>query len=967
VIDAFVQALCADDLAAFEPIADAPISGNGWRAIRDLTETSHSIQVHSFQWTIENRDDHGATVHLDLDATRLTRGAVQERIAVPSPWILEIVCDSNTCRVHSVVTREHALARAIIAAPPDQRKALIQTSDADMRELVLELAGEAIFANAPTETNVAFVRELAARNGDLAGESNFLRGLSMYLRTHAQDALPAATEALALAQRSGDPDAIAGAMHALGTARAARGDVLGGLEDLRVASSMIDRIRDPRIALKALAMQSFISFNDGALRDTLQYAQQLAEESARYGWTEGESSAAIYLGNLHSVLGAPEIARGYHESSYQKAIAARDGRNELFAQVNIAGCDDLMEDYEASIDGYRRVIASTSPEMMGSVEVVVRGALAMAYIRTGRLADAEDAIRTATECAHNLGPVNLSLALTILAELRLAQGRPQEALDAANEAMTLASDPENGSWEVEAIAGRALQRLGRSREAEDAFRRSIARIETARSQLAVREDAAMRYFRDKIDPYAALAELLVARGRAAEALEISERMRARALAAVLEQGKIDVTATMEPVEKERERELNARLAELNRVLLENPKNEEAHKTRDAARLDLDRFRDELSVSRPAVRLRRALSGAPVAIPAELADTVVIEYVVRDEGVLAISARRSRDGRMLTTSRFIRVSSRRLATLTNSFLQALERRDAGYRERARALYDLLLGPMEAQLHARKRVCVIPDGVLWKLPFHALVDRGGRHVIERMPLFYAASVRTLALAAAHTPRKDLRPLLALGDPRLSKKAAANAVAFQRDAETGPLPDAQKEVEAIRALYPPEAARVLVGAEATEDTFKREAAHYQVLHLAAHALFDERAPMYSALLLSSTDNGREDGFLEAREIADLTLNSDVAILSACDTARGRYGAGEGLIGMSWALQVAGCPTAIVSQWKVASAPTAQLMIAFHRNLIAGTSKAESLRRASLELMRTRAYAHPYYWSPFVLVGSP
>jgi CHAT domain-containing protein len=242
-----------------------------------------------------------------------------------------------------------------------------------------------------------------------------------------------------------------------------------------------------------------------------------------------------------------------------------------------------------------------------------------------------------------------------------------------------------------------------------------------------------------------------------------------------------------------------------------------------------------------------------------------------------------------------------------------------------------------------------------------------VIERKTLFYAASLRTLALAAAQPRENGLGELLAFGDPKLSSKAAADAVAFQRDAKVGPLPDAVREVEAIRKLYPAAAAKVLVGAAATEETFKKEAAHYRVLHVAAHGLFDERAPMYSALLLSTSANGSEDGFLEAREIADLSLHSDVAVLSACDTARGRSGAGEGLIGMSWALQAAGCPTAIVSQWKVASAATAQLMIAFHRNLLAGRSKSESLRRAALDLMHTRAYAHPFYWSPFVLVGAP
>ncbi len=77
-------------------------------------------------------------------------------------------------------------------------------------------------------------------------------------------------------------------------------------------------------------------------------------------------------------------------------------------------------------------------------------------------------------------------------------------------------------------------------------------------------------------------------------------------------------------------------------------------------------------------------------------------------------------------------------------------------------------------------------------------------------------------------------------------------------------------------------------------------------------------------------EDGLLEAWEIMKLDLNAALTILSACETARGRVAAGEGMIGISWALFVAGSPAAVVSQWKVDSARTSELMIEFHHNLL-------------------------------------
>jgi CHAT domain-containing protein len=148
--------------------------------------------------------------------------------------------------------------------------------------------------------------------------------------------------------------------------------------------------------------------------------------------------------------------------------------------------------------------------------------------------------------------------------------------------------------------------------------------------------------------------------------------------------------------------------------------------------------------------------------------------------------------------------------------------------------------------------------------------------------------------------------------------------------------------------------------------------MLHFATHAILDDRNPMYSRIMFAQAGrSAAEDGMLEAWEIMRLDLRASIAVLSACQTARGRVGAGEGIIGFSWALFVAGCPTVVVSQWKVDSARTADLMIAFHRHLAAGPAasgpamtKAEALRKAALRLLHG-PYNHPAYWAGFVLVG--
>ena len=174
----------------------------------------------------------------------------------------------------------------------------------------------------------------------------------------------------------------------------------------------------------------------------------------------------------------------------------------------------------------------------------------------------------------------------------------------------------------------------------------------------------------------------------------------------------------------------------------------------------------------------------------------------------------------------------------------------------------------------------------------------------------------------------------------------------------------MQTLARLYGPSQSEVFIGPEAREDRAKSEAGKFRVLHFATHGVVNNASPMYSYLVLSQGD-GKEDGMLEAWELLNLDLKADLVVLSACETARGRVGAGEGMIGLSWALFVASTPTAVVSQWKVDSASTTELMLEFHRNLLTPNSKAQSLRKAMLKMLASNEYKHPFYWAPFVVIG--
>ena len=151
-----------------------------------------------------------------------------------------------------------------------------------------------------------------------------------------------------------------------------------------------------------------------------------------------------------------------------------------------------------------------------------------------------------------------------------------------------------------------------------------------------------------------------------------------------------------------------------------------------------------------------------------------------------------------------------------------------------------------------------------------------------------------------------LLALGNPVLGTETLKRAALTLRDGKLDPLPEAEQEVKALGRLYGVARSKVYVGAEAREDRVKSEASSAKILHFATHGMLNNASPMYSHLALAE-GTATEDGLLEAWELMQLNLHADLAVLSACETARGRIGAGEGMVGFSWAMFIAGVPSIV------------------------------------------------------------
>lgn len=189
--------------------------------------------------------------------------------------------------------------------------------------------------------------------------------------------------------------------------------------------------------------------------------------------------------------------------------------------------------------------------------------------------------------------------------------------------------------------------------------------------------------------------------------------------------------------------------------------------------------------------------------------------------------------------------------------------------------------------------------------------------------------------------------------------------RTRELHPLAFVNDEVGDARRLAAAGPDSVRIGSAASEGVLKGpDAGRYRILHLAAHAIADEIVPRRSAILLSPTE--QDDGLLQVSEIANLSLNADLVVLSACRSHVGRLVRGEGLLSLSRAFMHAGASAVVATSWAVADRETAWLMRRFYSALRRGAAPDEALRDAQLAALRSAgARAAPATWAAFVVFG--
>jgi CHAT domain-containing protein len=904
---------------------------------------------------------------------------------------------AGTWKILREVSATDELAVSLIAATTEAEQAALI---ADNRELL----------------SPELVRALVAQGTRLRIQGKFPEALRIYQL------------ALAQAERTGDTPGSAMVFRAIGSVKRMQGDYDPALEYYRKSLGISEAAGDKSATATALNSMAGVEYIRGEYARALNLYEQSLKVNEELKSNEGSSSVLNNMGLVY-------LDQGNYLKSldcFQKSLALTDPSDNLGIVSTLLNIGDLysaLGNYPLALDHFQKTLFRA--EQLGAKPVIWKALQSIGIVQRnqGNYAESLVYLQRALAVLNSIGSKDriagvvseigavyeaqrdypraleffqqsLDMArivgikapgtLNHLARVLDAQGNHQKALESAEEAAATAREINQNEvlWQSRTTAGQAYLGLQKPEQAREAFAEAIRIIESLREEVPGAETQREEFFENKLTPYTAIIGLLLGQNRAAEALSYAERAKARVLLDVLRSGRMNVNKSMTASERQREQELTAQLIALNTQIAREQGRDKPDPARlggltvqlDKARLEREDFQTSLYAAHPGLKTQRGeaevlqLNQAGELLPDD--KSALLEYVVAgDQIYLFVLTKRSQVTMPDLHAYQVPCPREALVASVEKFRQRLANRDLDYSDSATELYNLLIKPAQASLHGKSMLVIVPDDVLWDLPFQALQPAAGHYLVEDYAVSYAPSLTVLRAMIMRQHRQmdaAMPTLLAVGNPSLGNRTRERA-RIVSNAAFPPLPEAERQVKVLGQLYGPQRSRIYVGAEAREDRLKAEAQNYRILHLATHGVLNNANPMYSNIVLAqSAEDSKEDGLLEGWEIMDLDLKADLVVLSACDTARGRIGSGEGVIGLTWAFFVAGTPTTVVSQWRVESASTTDLMLSFHRNLKSASggagyamTRAEALRQAELKLLRTNGYQHPFFWAGFVVMG--
>ena len=471
------------------------------------------------------------------------------------------------------------------------------------------------------------------------------------------------------------------------------------------------------------------------------------------------------------------------------------------------------------------------------------------------------------------------------------------------------------------------------------------------------------------DPYDAYLDFLMSQGKPEQAFLVGERQRARvfldSLAGARTAMARDLPAGYSDTEQKILTSIKTAQAALRAQGLADDKRRALAQQAEREETNLTALRLRLAVERPALahaRFPKLLTVSDVQSRLLQPDEALLNFYLGAKHSYAWLI--TRDG-LIT---FTLPARRPIEDVAGKAIAELRDPAAHFGSALAALSRALLVDEIRKKATAKHLIVVPSGILYDVPFEALIDGSGHPLVEQFATSYIPSAASLGfLRTARRTEPAQSTLIAVANPIVSSNAAASTrmADIAHTNLLAPVPRSSEEAHEIASMFEPDA-RVLEGKHATRSELQTIGFdRARILHFATHGLVDEDRPERSGLVLSANPPA-DDGLLQTRDIYGLQLNADLVTLSACETALGRRLTGEGMVGMTRAFFYAGSRAVVSSLWDVEDVSTARLMESFYANLRDGQPIDVALQNAKIALMRAGgATSRPFYWGAFIVTG--
>ena len=560
----------------------------------------------------------------------------------------------------------------------------------------------------------------------------------------------------------------------------------------------------------------------------------------------------------------------------------------------------------------------------------------------------------------------------------------RQQLDLARSASTSIGLADS-TWRVQFLQGVLEQNSGDNAAAIRSYSAAADALDRIRSGLSAEEER--QSFIDAAsvqDLYARQIALLTAAGNREQAWEFLERDKARSFLETLHGRRF---ASSPATAVAAARSPAAQLSQLEQQILAarlalSPENEstlrDSGRTPEIVRGKLVSLEASFALARQQQTLADSRATQPLALrPLTLiatqthlpAHTALIEYAILDHELAAfvVTHTSATELHWAADTTALPIQLRKLSTLLSSPRASEDELDAQLSSASTILLSPILHALPPDIDA---LIIVPTQSLCLIPFQALPlpERGPQ--VRGFADDDAAAAgtandllpRTLLIdrfSVAYLPSASTLQFLHIATPSASPDLFLGAIGDVSVEGLPPLPGTLDETAAIQKLYP-HASRV-TGAAFTHEAAVKALLEHQEVHFATHGLFEEQAPLFSALITAPTAG--QPSRLSLYELMDLNLKARLVILSACETDRGQLTGGDEVEGLTRTFLQAGADNVVSSLWKVSDESTALLMESLHAHLRAGESTPLALRHAELQVRRK--FPQAFYWAAFVDTG--